>query len=93
MITIRDNDFLFVANTSIHSQKIIEELQGRNIIIISSNKFQKLIKETFQTISLSEKFSSENEHFALMRKDLLEKKINKEDLIENIIEDYREKRG
>ncbi|MEW5897344.1 MAG: DUF460 domain-containing protein [Nanoarchaeota archaeon] len=91
ILNIGENDFLFVENTNVFSEKVIGELHGKGIKVISASKISKKIKEHFQaTVISAEDIYLENEYFALIDRDKL--KIDDNSLIEKIVGEYRERR-
>ncbi len=91
VLNIGDNDVLLVGNPGIYSGKVLEELAGRGIIVVSSAKMGEAIRSKFRTLHLAGKIPYENEYFGLLEREVLEKKVNHEDFMERIIRDYRER--
>ena len=91
ILNIKENDFLFVLNPSIFSEKTVDELFGKGITVVSEVTISKTIKNKFQTVHLSEKFAHENDFFGLIEKGVLEKELNKGNLVENIVKEYKER--
>jgi len=93
ILQIKENDLLFVNNPNTYSEFVINELAGKSIVVVSFVKPGKTIKNNFLTTTLDkDEISSENNHFALIDVNILEKKINQKDFIEGLITNYRKER-
>jgi len=93
VLSIADKDIILVENPDIYSEQILKELMDKGIIILTYKKPGKVIRFRFATALISsEDLIEENEHFALIKAELIEKKINREDVIDTIIREYKENR-
>ncbi len=93
ILVIDTNDVLYVENPTIYSQKVLDELLGKGIIIVSPVSPGKEIGSQFHTAIFTGKATFENDYFALLERELIEKQINPKDMIQDIISQYREQRG
>ena len=93
ILNIKENDFLLVNNPNNYSEFVINELTGKSIIVVSFVKPGKTIRDNFLTTALSEdEIFFENDYFALIEINILEKKINQKDFIEGLITEYKKER-
>lgn len=98
ILNIEDNDVLFVGNPNIFSERVLDELAGRGIVIVSPVKTGEVIRSKFRTLHLTEEIPYENEYFGLVKREAIkreaiESNLKEKDFIEGIIQEYREKRG
>src|SRR3989338_717827 len=88
-----DNDVLFVQHPEIYSEKVIAALKGKGIIILSPQKTHPVIFSQFQTGRIAaDVFSHDRDHFALLERKELEKRMATKDFIQNLVEEYKESR-
>ncbi len=93
LINIRPGDVLLVENTDIYSEKIIEMLQQQRIILLSTQKINRYVGSAIISAQiLPPDLILENEYFALIDKQRLEDKIDKKEMAEKIVTEYRENR-
>lgn len=94
IINIRQGDVLLVENPDIYSEKVVQMLQEQGIIMLSHRKGGKFISSAFISAHTKpEDLIMENEHFALIDTKLLEEKLDKKEMVENIVKEYQEKRN
>ena len=89
LFKIEDKDFLFIINPAIYSEKVIQQLKNKKVILVSNKKFNQIIKKNFNCFKIDQ-LSFENESFALFERKILEKQINQEDLLNQIITSYQQ---
>lgn len=88
-----NKDVLYVENPDIYSEQVVQELKEKGITVLSPKKAGKGIRMKVKTGIVSQNdMVDENEYFALVEPGLIEKIISTDDVIENVIEEYREKR-
>ncbi len=93
LLDINVNDFLLVNNPNNFSEEVLKEITEKNIVIVSLTNPGKTIKERFlSTTIFPEEIVFENEHFALVENEVIEKRINQKDFIEKLITEYQRER-
>ncbi len=96
ILNIQENDFLFVNNPEVFSEKVVNKLAGKGMTIVSFKKINEVIAKNFQTIILSpEETLAENDHFILIKLSTLstlERRIKQKDFIVKMIYDYQQER-
>ncbi len=94
IINVRHGDVLLVENLDIYSEKVVEMLREQGIIVLSHRKGGKFIGSTLISAQMKpEEIVLENEHFALIERKILEEKIDKKELADKIVKEYRENRN
>ncbi len=93
ILNITGNDVIFVRQPTIYSDKVLKELKGKGIILVSQQKMPLPLSTQFQTGTISPgEFFLQEKMFALIEKEELEKRIATKDFIEKIVEEYKESR-
>ncbi|MFH1682439.1 MAG: DUF460 domain-containing protein [Candidatus Woesearchaeota archaeon] len=90
LLDIAEKDILFVNNPQIYSEKVLDLLKNKQILLVSEKKFNSRVKKDFTTFKIK-RIVKENTHFVLADLEDLEKQINSEDLI-NLVDSYKKKR-
>jgi predicted RNase H-like nuclease (RuvC/YqgF family) len=92
-LNIKEDDILFIDNPNIFNNKVIEKLKGKVRIIIYKKKLNKATKRlSFIFINRENLNLIETKHFAIVNKEMLNKEINKANILSKIIEDYKKER-
>lgn len=90
LLDLGEQDFLWVNNPQIYSEKVLAQLQQQQVRLVSEKKFNERIKREFVTFNIKE-LADRLAHFVLVRPEQLEKQMNSEDLIK-IVDSYKKKR-
>ena len=94
IINICHGDVLLVENPDIYSKKVVQMLQEQGIIVLSHRKGGTFIHSAFICAQTKpEDLLLENEHFALIDRKILEEKIDKKEMVDKIVKEYRENRS
>ncbi len=93
ILQINDSDFLWVEHPEIYSEQVLPDLLSKGVTLVVPKKVPFLEKRFPVALVSREEFSEENDYFILIHPEIIERNINKKDLIEKIIKEYREKRG
>ncbi|MBI2146484.1 DUF460 domain-containing protein [Candidatus Woesearchaeota archaeon] len=92
ILKVADNDVLWVENPTIFSQRVLDQLTGRGVIIISPVKLSKTIQAQFQAVHFPGTMLLENDYFALLEREGIEKQLNSRSMVQDIVREYRQQR-
>lgn len=93
VLKIKPSDVLLIKEPQIYSEHVLNLLQQKEVLLISDQKMPKLLQQRFSTANLNAAvLANENEYFALLPRQELDKALAKKVVIEKIIENYKEER-
>ena len=89
ILKIGTNDIVLVEDTTIYSEKTLKELSKKQVVILSRAKLNPVIRDSFVGAEFHETVIRENEHFALVEPRIIEKLLEKKDLIDKVVREYQ----
>ncbi len=93
LLNIKDNDVLLIDNPLIFSERVVHQLAGRGIILVSRQPLSGPLNERFFHCCIEEQdLLSHTPYFALLDISLLEKRREPQDMVEKVVAEYREGR-
>ncbi|MFH1683017.1 MAG: DUF460 domain-containing protein [Candidatus Woesearchaeota archaeon] len=94
-LNISYGDILLVEDINVYSEKIIGELKEKVTTVLFKNNVSKgnIARLPFHLVNVSNLSYREFVDFALIKKSILDKKMDKKDTIHKIIEDYKRSRA
>lgn len=91
ILMISAGDIIFVQNPSIYSPKVLALLQDKDLLLLSPQRANSVLRQSFSCQAFSEKFWQENEYFALLKPEILEH-CRSPPAIDAIVDNYRQAR-
>lgn len=89
ILGVQENNLLLVKNPNIYSESVVKFLRDRLVILFSSEKPGRIVRENFAFVQVSgSDIKMETEHFAMVSKSLLEQKAEK-DLLDRIVSEHK----
>ena len=94
LLNVSKGDVLFVDDPNIYNNKVVESLKDKVSTIIYANVLNKKtsLELAFNFISSEDLILREFGDFALVKKDILDKKLQGKSILNKIIEDYKKSR-
>ncbi len=92
ILNVQPNDLLLVTDTHIYSEKVLQRLQGKGIVILSPQKLNPVVHQLFLSGLLTEELVPENDYFALITSKVLKKILSQRELVQNIVAEYQQRR-
>lgn len=89
---IKEGGILFVDNPDIISERVLEFLEEKMVIVITNKPVTNKMKRRLDFIDAKKVRIKESKKFVLVNKEDLDKERRKLDLLDKIIEEYKEKR-
>ena len=91
LLLFSKGDIIFVKNTHIHSDEVLNEFVNKNVFLLSPTKISTRVQKILPTIQFEEPFLLEEEYFGLFPKELVVNSFNLRVDIEKVLTDYRER--
>ena len=91
-LDLKKNDIIFVSNPSIFSEKTVTALRSLVTFLIYSKKPPEKIKSSFICINADQLNLRANENFAIVNKKVFDHLVDKQDLLQKVINEYRQSR-
>ncbi|MBL7147549.1 MAG: DUF460 domain-containing protein [Nanoarchaeota archaeon] len=92
-LNIKEGDILLVDELNIFNNKVVEKIKNNVKVIIYKNKLNKTTKRLpFVFINSGDLDLTEEKHFAIVNKEMLNKEINKANIFSRVVEDYKNER-
>ena len=91
-LNIKDNDVLLVNDSHIYSEKTLNSLKGKVSMIITKNRPISILKKYFLVIEAKNLKIIEEEDFAFVDKKDFEKELEKKDILEKLVTEYKDSR-
>ncbi len=92
LLNFQEKDYLLVEHPEQFSDQVLEKLKIMGVIIASTKQIPQVIKKDFSTVQLEkEDLFMDVEHFALLKPDILDRKMKRID-IKDILEEYKDER-
>ncbi len=93
IINIGRGDFVLVQDPQVYSQKVLELLQERGVVILSFRKPSKVISSTLVTAQVAaEDIALENDYFCLIKLPVIQQKTEKKNLVDKVVREYKDER-
>ncbi|MEK6845790.1 MAG: hypothetical protein AABY26_03460, partial [Nanoarchaeota archaeon] len=92
-LKINDGDILLISDPNSYSEQALKQLNGKDLIIVSLVKISRVIQQKFPTAMLApEDLISSNEHFALIKPEVLQEKLSEKVILDKMVKEYQEER-
>lgn len=93
VLKINDKDVLFVTNPNSYSEQALKQLEGKDLIIVSLEKINRVVRGRFPTaVLIAEDLIASNEYFALVKPEVLQEKLSRKVKLDEMVNEYKEER-
>ncbi len=92
-LNIQENEYILVENPTLYSESVIAFIKQKGITLLSQKKIPAILEQECTVISLPDKQWKENESFSLIPPEVLERSMEKKDLLNKVLQQYHHERN